>query len=86
LDKEAKGWNVSFFPVTEEVRSGDWYVALQKDYGLCKKSYYADLTINRRRLMYLFCLDSGRPRLVVSLEVKDKGSYSLPPKEAKPQK
>ena len=73
LDNETNSGNVSFFPVTEEDRRSDWYVAIQKDYGQCKKACYADLTIKERRLMYIFCLDSGRPKLVVSLELKKDG-------------
>jgi hypothetical protein len=86
LDQETNSGNVSFFPVTEEIRRGDWYVALQKDYGQCKKSYYADVAISNRRLTYLFCLDSGRPELVAGLEEKNGLSYPIESVEAKPNK
>jgi hypothetical protein len=81
LLKGTKGtYDVSFFEVTAESQKEPWYVELAKDYGECKRSYLAKVTINNRKLSYLFCMDSGSPKLVVSLEERNGLAYPIPTK------
>jgi hypothetical protein len=81
VDKDSKLGDVSFYPAYEAFRKSDWYKLVEKDYGKCQRAYFGMLKVNGRDAVYLFCMDTGSPRLVVATETRNGGAYPIYPVE-----
>lgn len=71
ISKNEKMGSVDFFEITKSARKEEWYSYVETNFGHCGRSYLAQLTNSGTVKDYVFCMDSGSPKLLGAMEVRE---------------